>query len=968
LYCGKEIGAFRLLKDREFCRPDHRRKYGNRLGKAIHQLAEPEPAPAGVANFVLTMPVQAGSLNRSLAPTMRPSRVSHVQSLNGNGDPADAFRTPPFTLRIVSPSEEPPTEQAPPVLHNAVQAPKAEPVFSFVQAVAATEAAPCAIPVQFVSALRPLNPIAAAHAPALQRICLPVPAPEAVFTRLEPSCALDVTVGHHTPILPAAPSVEKQLPMQESESEVPAARQRPMRGPQPEPVAAFVVAAAVLQPVAGAASVALPVFDAQLKPLPMPDAPAEPAVQPEPVSSFVQPATTLEIAVVPAAIQLPQLTAQAEPMLTDELVEPPPPSQTWMPSPPAEPVFAFVRAAAADRSRSVIAMRDLGMGGMAVTEPHIPSILSFRAVPRPEPVMAGVWPHVADIPFEPILSDGQIQLPQISALNVPAAQPSASPAVPGAAAEPVETRIAASEATATIAAESANCVLPAGRIAPAALLGGPQLAAHAGGPAPEALESKLTASTAGQIKSAPVVRLQPFAVAASEGRALTGFDAPRLAPPATKAPAAPRKLVVMPLTTIRVAIPKAEPPAFLPGVPKPGPVPLEFHAQQVRGRSNCKLEWRTPRFTPLPPRFALRPIWEKAEIAAQKPLPPKSSVAEVFTMPEAKPKSSKFVGYAVKIAAGIVVVMATWFGASSIKMDRSLQVRAGATRSSSAPSPGSTSSAASTTVASSKPASKGMIAGVRESIARRASVQITDNLREGMEAWGAAAKAYPAGWSHNAEGYVRPGALALFSPTKTFTDYRMEFFGQIDSKGIGWTVRSKDENNYHAMKFSVIEAGLRPVIAMVHYNVRDGKPGRRLQTPLNVMVHNNKPFQVAVNIKGNSFVTFVDGEQVDTYSDDAPSSGGIGFFSDAGEKARLYWVKVSKNDDWLGHFCAFLSGVDAAPAGAELWAPELPGSPAPFRPDNSHASLAGAWIAVPFARLSRKTRPAKSRRNQEWNS
>src|SRR5262249_25102675 len=240
--------------------------------------------------------------------------------------------------------------------------------------------------------------------------------------------------------------------------------------------------------------------------------------------------------------------------------------------------------------------------------------------------------------------------------------------------------------------------------------------------------------------------------------------------------------------------------------------------------------------------------------------------------------------------------------------------------------------------------------------------------REGMEAWGATAKAYPAGWSRNAEGYVRPGALALFSPTKTFTDYRMEFFGQIDAKGIGWTVRSKDENNYHAMKFSVIEAGLRPVIGMVHYNVRDGKPGHKLQTPLNVMVHNNKPFQVAVNIKGNRFVTSIDGEEVDSYSDEAPQSGGIGFFSEAGEKARLYWVKVSKNDDWLGHVCAFLSGVDAAPAGAELWAPELPGSPAPFRPDSSHASLAGAWIAVPFARVSRKTRPAKSRRNQEWNS
>jgi hypothetical protein len=267
-----------------------------------------------------------------------------------------------------------------------------------------------------------------------------------------------------------------------------------------------------------------------------------------------------------------------------------------------------------------------------------------------------------------------------------------------------------------------------------------------------------------------------------------------------------------------------------------------------------------------------------------------------------------------------------------------------------------------------KPASKGVIAGMRESIARRAAVQISDNLREGMEAWGAAARTYPAGWSKNAEGYVRPGALALFSPTKTFTDYRLEFFGQIESKGMAWTVRSKDEKNYHAMKFTVLEAGLRPIIAMVHYNVIDGKAGRRMQTPLNVMVHNNRPFQVAVNVKGNHFVTSVDGEEVDSYSDDSLASGGVGFFADAGEKARLYWVKVSKNDDWLGHMCAFLSGVDAAPAGAELWAPELPGSPSPFRPDSSQASLAGAWIAAPFARKLRAGNTPKSRRNQQWNS
>src|ERR1017187_10997099 len=65
LYCGKVIGAFRLLRDSEFCSALHRMKYGERLGKALHEIAAPEPAPAGVAGFLDQMPLQQGNLRRS---------------------------------------------------------------------------------------------------------------------------------------------------------------------------------------------------------------------------------------------------------------------------------------------------------------------------------------------------------------------------------------------------------------------------------------------------------------------------------------------------------------------------------------------------------------------------------------------------------------------------------------------------------------------------------------------------------------------------------------------------------------------------------------------------------------------------------------------------------------------------------------------------------------------------------------
>src|SRR6185369_273291 len=104
---------------------------------------------------------------------------------------------------------------------------------------------------------------------------------------------------------------------------------------------------------------------------------------------------------------------------------------------------------------------------------------------------------------------------------------------------------------------------------------------------------------------------------------------------------------------------------------------------------------------------------------------------------------------------------------------------------------------------------------------------------------GSEAKGWAPGWSRNPDGYVHPGDLAIFRPTVKFTDYRLEFFGQIENKSMGWAVRAQDKQNYYAMKFSLIEGGLRPVIAMAHYPVVGGKRGHRVETPLSVMVHHN---------------------------------------------------------------------------------------------------------------------------------
>jgi hypothetical protein len=170
----------------------------------------------------------------------------------------------------------------------------------------------------------------------------------------------------------------------------------------------------------------------------------------------------------------------------------------------------------------------------------------------------------------------------------------------------------------------------------------------------------------------------------------------------------------------------------------------------------------------------------------------------------------------------------------------------------------------------------------------------------------------------------------------------MEFYGQIEEKSMGWVVRAQDKQNYYAMKFKVIEAGLRPIIAMVHYGVVNGKAGHKVETPLSVMVHNGRAIHVAVDVKGNHFTAAIDGERIDSWSDESAAQGGVGFFSEPGEKARLYWMKLSRNQDMLGRFCAYLSGGGRARQTAGIRAPGVPYGPGPVPTQLPVMALAAA--------------------------
>jgi hypothetical protein len=76
--------------------------------------------------------------------------------------------------------------------------------------------------------------------------------------------------------------------------------------------------------------------------------------------------------------------------------------------------------------------------------------------------------------------------------------------------------------------------------------------------------------------------------------------------------------------------------------------------------------------------------------------------------------------------------------------------------------------------------------------------------------------------------------------------------------------------------------------------------------------------RVRMDVRGENFTTSVQDHVVDFWSDDRLERGGVGFFSEKGERARLRWVEISHQYDALGRLCALLAPYSIQPGSGSL--------------------------------------------------
>jgi hypothetical protein len=195
---------------------------------------------------------------------------------------------------------------------------------------------------------------------------------------------------------------------------------------------------------------------------------------------------------------------------------------------------------------------------------------------------------------------------------------------------------------------------------------------------------------------------------------------------------------------------------------------------------------------------------------------------------------------------------------------------------------------------------------VNQTISDRAAIVYADDFRSGLDAWESHSN-LTTSWSYDAIGFVRPGPLAIFKPTIDLSDYRFDFLAEIEQKALGWAFRAEDLKNYYAMKLVVVKPGPLPLVHIVRYAVINGKEGPHVDKPLPMNVRTDMLYRIEVNARGSDFTIMVQGQVVDFWSDNRLRHGGIGFFCNRGERARLRWVEVSHQYDALGRLCAYLA-------------------------------------------------------------
>jgi hypothetical protein len=137
---------------------------------------------------------------------------------------------------------------------------------------------------------------------------------------------------------------------------------------------------------------------------------------------------------------------------------------------------------------------------------------------------------------------------------------------------------------------------------------------------------------------------------------------------------------------------------------------------------------------------------------------------------------------------------------------------------------------------------------------------------------------------------ARTGSLAVFMPTLDKRDYDLEFLTRIDNRSVTWVFRAVNLVDYYIASITITaDGGYEFKRGCVMGEVRDFAEPTLLRFPLN----RKNAVTIRLRAIGNEFTLTLDGQAIESWTDDRLATGGIGFQGAPDDRARIYWVRLS---------------------------------------------------------------------------
>lgn len=148
------------------------------------------------------------------------------------------------------------------------------------------------------------------------------------------------------------------------------------------------------------------------------------------------------------------------------------------------------------------------------------------------------------------------------------------------------------------------------------------------------------------------------------------------------------------------------------------------------------------------------------------------------------------------------------------------------------------------------------------------------------------------GWGGDPGGVHAGRQITIYRPSLKLSDYRLEFQGSIDTKSVGWVFRAADPENYYAMKLMTVSSGLSAKVALFKYLVVNGRQTQVGRVPIDLPVQADTVFNIRVDVRGPQFTTYIQGQKVDSWTDDQLKIGGAGFLNEREERGKVKSVSI----------------------------------------------------------------------------